>query len=61
MAYYTYDPACSLTMSRIDLKADINNKAHGFFWEATSVAGPDPIDLPNKMIELSSTPKTIFK
>jgi len=54
-------PACSQTISLIDLNADIKSRAHGLFYDATKVAGPDPIDLPNNMIELSGTPKTTFK
>ena len=43
-------------MSRMDLNGDINSKAQGLRYEATSEAGPDPIDLPNKIIEFSYNP-----
>lgn len=45
-------------MSLIDLNGDIRSRAPGFFYEATRVAGPEPIDLPNRIIELSGTPNT---
>jgi hypothetical protein len=34
----------------MDLNPDTNSKAAGFLWLAMWQAGPDPIDLPNKMI-----------
>jgi hypothetical protein len=37
-------------MSFIDLNGDINSKAQGFLFAATKVAGPEPIDLPNRII-----------
>jgi hypothetical protein len=48
-------------MSRIDLNGLISKREAGFFWLATRLAGPEPIDLPNKIIELSGMPCTIVK
>ena len=52
----TYRPAASLTISLIEVNGDIKSNAQGFFLEASNVAGPVPIDLPNKMIFDSAIP-----
>jgi hypothetical protein len=54
-------PADSLTISLIDVKGDINNKAQGFFFEARYAAGPVPMDLPNNIIEDSGIPEIIVR
>ena len=38
-------------MSLIDLKGDIKSREHGLFLDAKCVAGPVPIDLPNRIID----------
>ncbi len=61
MAYDVSEPAYSFTMSLIDLNADMSNRAHGLFYEATKLAGPDPIDRPKSIIFDSGIPYTIVR
>ena len=44
-------------MSLIDLKAETKSNAHGFLFEATRVAGPEPMDRPNRIMLDSDTPR----
>ncbi len=53
-----YLAADSLTISLIEVKGDISRSAPGWFFEAKYVAGPVPIDLPNKRMEDSGIPYT---
>ena len=59
--YYNILPAFSLTMSLIDMKGLIRRRALGSLKEANRLAGPDPIDLPNRIIEESGIFCTIVK
>ena len=43
-------------MALIEVNGDMRRRAHGFLRLAKRVAGPDPIDLPNKIIWSSLTP-----
>ena len=43
-------------MALIDVNGDMRRRAHGFLKLAKRVAGPDPMDLPNKIIWSSLTP-----
>ena len=49
--YCSILPAFSLTISRIDLNGLISKRAHGSLREARRLAGPEPIDLPKRIIE----------
>jgi len=40
----------------MEVKGDISNRTLGLRLAETSVAGPEPIDLPNKIMSLSLSP-----
>ena len=56
MRYCRVLPAFSLTISLIDMNGLIRRSALGSLSEATSEAGPDPIERPKSMIELCGNP-----
>lgn len=49
-------PSKLLETSLIEVYGDMRRRQHAFFFEDKYVAGPLPIDLPNKMISYSLTP-----
>ena len=51
ITYYRIEPAYSLTMSLMLLKGDIKSKELGLLLAAMCVAGPEPIERPNMMME----------
>ena len=59
--YYSMLPAFSLTISLIETNGLMSSKALGWRSDAKRLAGPEPIDLPNKSIDFSGILYTIVR
>ena len=59
--YWSVLPAFSRTMSLIDMNGLMSRRALGSRREATREAGPEPIDLPKRMIWLWAKPCTMVR